>query len=142
MLNDIITGIAEALGTTFGDGYRVYKNDVKQGLTEPCFFIATLKPEQTPMLGERALWRHPFDIHFFPKEPGTNEELYDVAERLMLGLRYIRLPNGDLLRGLSVSYEAIDGVLHFFITYNMIVDIPKELPIMETLDINAYPKKG
>lgn len=142
MLNDIITGIAKALGTIFGPDYRVYKNDVKQGLTEPCFFIATLKPEQKPLLGDRAIWRNPFDIHFFPKEPGTNEELYNVAEQLMFGLRYITLPNGDLLRGLSISYEAVDGVLHFFVTYNMIVNIPKELPVMETLEIEQHTKKG
>lgn len=142
MLNDIITGIAKALGAIFGPGYRVYKNDVKQGLTEPCFFIATLKPDQKPLLGERSICHYPFDIHFFPKEPGTNEELYDTAERLAFGLRYITLPNGDMLRGLSVSYEAVDGVLHFFVTYNMIAVIPKELPSMETLEIDQHTKKG
>jgi len=142
MLNDIITGIAKTLGTTFGSEFRVYKNDVKQGFTEPCFFIATLKPEQKPLLGDRAIWRNPFDIHYFPKDGGTNEELYNVAEYLMFGLRYITLPNGDLLRGLSISYEAVDGVLHFFITYNMIVTIPKELPTMETLEIDQHTKKG
>jgi len=142
MLNDIITGIAKALGNTFGSEYRVYMNDVKQGLTEPCFFIAALKPEQKPLLGDRAIWRNPFDVHFFPKEPGTNEELYNVAVRLMYGLRYITLPDGDLLRGTSISYEAVDGVLHFFVNYNMIVNIPKELPNMETLKINQHTKKG
>ena len=112
MLNDIITGIAKALGTIFGPDYRVYENDVKQGLTEPCFFIATLKPDQKPLLGERSIWHYPFDIHYFPKEPGTNEELYNMAEQLAFGLRYITIPNGDLLRGLSISYEAVDGVYH------------------------------
>ncbi|MCM1297134.1 MAG: hypothetical protein NC311_16460 [Muribaculaceae bacterium] len=142
MLNDIITGIAKALGTGFGLDYRVYKNDVKQGLTEPCFFIAVLKPEQTPLLGDRAIWRNPFDIHYFPKEPGTNEELYNVATKLMYYLRYITLPDGDMLRGMSISYEAVDGVLHFFVSYNMIVNIPKELPNMETLTVDAKTKKG
>lgn len=89
MLNGIIAGIAKALGTTFGDEFKVYKNDVKQGLTEPCFFIATLKPEQQPLLGDRALWRNPFDIHYFPKDGGTNAELYDVAEHLMYLSQYL-----------------------------------------------------
>lgn len=141
MLNDIITGIAKALGTAFGSEYRVYKNDVQQGLTEPCFFIAVLRPEQTQLLGDRAIWRNPFDIHYFPQEP-TNEELYAAAVRLMYGLRYITLPDGELLRGRSLSYEVVDGVLHFFVTYNMIVTIPRELPRMETLDTDIKPKKG
>ena len=65
-----------------------------------------------------------------------------MAVRLMYGLRYITLPDGDLLRGTSISYEAVDGVLHFFVNYNMIVNIPKELPNMETLKINQHTKKG
>lgn len=142
MLNDIITGIAKALGTTFGSEFRVYKNDVKQGFTEPCFFVATLKPDQKTLLGDRSIWRFPFDIHFFPKDGGTNEELYNVAEYLMFGLRYITLPNGDMLRGTSISYEVVEGVLHFFVNYNMIVNIPKELPTMETLEIDQHTKKG
>ncbi len=142
MLNEIITGIAKALGTAFGTEYRVYKNDVKQGLTEPCFFIATLKPDRSVFLRDRAVWRHPFDIHYFPKADGTNEELYNTAEKLMGALRYITLPNGDLLRGMAMSYEAVDGVLHFFVTYNMVVNILRELPNMETLDIDMKTKKG
>lgn len=60
----------------------------------------------------------------------------------MYELRYITLPNGDLLRGVSISYKAVDRVLHFFVTYNMIVNIPKELPTMETLETDVRPKKG
>lgn len=142
MLDDIITGIAKALGATFGDAFRVYENDVKQGLTEPCFFIAALRPEQTPLLGDRAIWRNPFDIHYIPKGGGTNAELYHVAEHLMFGLRYITLPNGDMLRGTSISYEVVDGVLHFFVHYNMVVNIIKEHPAMETLNTDIKTKKG
>jgi len=142
MLNDIITGIAKALDTAFGPDYRVHKNDVKQGLTEPCFFIAVLKPGQTPLLGDRAIWHSPFDIHYFPKGPATNAELYDAATKLMYCLRYITLPDGDMLRGMSISYEAVDGVLHFFVTYCMVVNIPRELPAMETLTTDMKTKKG
>ena len=60
----------------------------------------------------------------------------------MFGLRYITLPNGDMLRGTSISYEVVEGVLHFFVNYNMIVNIPKELPTMETLEIDQHTKKG
>jgi len=142
LLNGIITGIAKALGAAFGSEYRVYENDVKQGLTEPCFFIALLKPERTPLLGDRAIWRNPFDIHYFPRDGGANTELYQVAESLVDALRYISLPNGDMLRGTSMSYEAVDGVLHFFVNYNMVVNIPKELPCMETLHTDMKTKKG
>ena len=48
----------------------------------------------------------------------------------------------DMLRGTSISYEVVEGVLHFFVNYNMIVNIPKELPTMETLEIDQHTKKG
>ena len=142
MLNDIITGIAKTLGDAFGSDYRVYIDDVKQGLSEPCFFIAALQPEQSPLLGDRAVWRNPFVIHYFPRTPGDNGELYSAAVRLMYALRYITLPGGDLLRGRAMRYEAVDGVLHFFVTYNIIVNIPRELPVMEILGTDINPKKG
>ena len=142
MLNEVIAGISRKLDATFGDGYEIYENDVEQDLTEPCFFIAVLEPGASPLLGTRGIRRYPFDIHYFPKDGGTNEELYNVAEYLMFGLRYITLPNGDMLRGTSISYEVVDGVLHFFVNYNMIVNIPKELPTMETLEIDQHTKKG
>ena len=142
MLNDIITGIAKALGTTFGSEFRVYKNDVKQGFTEPCFFIATLKPEQIPLLGDRAIWRNPFDIHYFPKRAGNNAELFSVAETLLVALEYIPMADGLPLRGTSMSFKTIDGVLHFFVNYNPIVIQPKEENPMETLTTNVGTKKG
>ncbi len=121
MLNDIITGIAKALGAIFGDECKVYENDVNQGLTEPCFFIAALKPERQPLLGDRAIWRNPFAIYYFPKDGGANAELYTVAEHLMYGLRSIALPNGDLVRGTKMNYEVVDGVLNFFVNYDLII---------------------
>lgn len=142
MLNDIIVGIARALGAAFGEGFRVYENDVAQGFTEPCFFIAALEPEQTPLLGERAVRRYPFDIHYFPGADGTNAAIYDMAECLLCVMRYIILPDGDKLRGLSMRYRVEDGVLHFFVTYNRIVNIPKEQPVMEILDTDVKTKKG
>ena len=65
-----------------------------------------------------------------------------MAYQLMYCLRYITIPCGDMLRGTSISYEVVDGVLHFFVNYNLIVNIPKELPTMETLEIDQHTKKG
>ncbi len=142
MLNEIIKGIAMKLKTIFGDGYRAYQNDIEQGLKEPCFFIDVLKPELSPLLGTRAVKRNPFDIHYFPKCAGNNSEMFGVAEKLMLGLAFITLPNGDLLRGTNMSYEVVDKVLHFFVNYNMIVYQRKEEDTMEDLTTDIGTKKG
>lgn len=134
MLNEIIEGISLQLNRVFGDGYPVYQNEVAQGLEEPCFFIAVLKPEVSPLLGRRAMLRNPFVVQYFPTDPGQNEEMYQVAERLTEALEFITLRNGDLLHGIGMSYEAVDGVLHFFVSYHLPLIRPVEQTNMETLE--------
>ena len=137
MLNDIIKGIAMTLRNTFGAGYKVYVKDVEQGLKEPCFFVMPLQPEYSPLLNRRRLKRNPFDIQYFPKCPGDNPEMYDVAEKLLFNLEFLTLPNGNSIRGTSIRYEITDDVLHFFINYNHTMILPVEETPMETLDLNA-----
>ena len=69
------------------------------------------------------------------------QECYAVGERLFSCLEYLDV-GGDLVMGTKRKYEVVDGILHFFVNYNMIVNIPKELPTMETLEIDQHTKKG
>lgn len=117
MINEIITGISLKLNEYFGDGYRIYKNDVKQGLKEPCFFIAVIAPSRTDQLGERWRMDIPFDVQYIPKAEGDNAELYDVEGTLMDILSHITLPDGSSYRGRNISCEIVDSVLHVFVTY-------------------------
>lgn len=128
MVNDLIDGISVKLNQVFGDGVRIYSESVKQGLKEPCFFIAVLNPTQNPMIGARYFREHPFDIHYFPSKDGGNQDIQDVASKLFDALEYITLLNGDLVRGTEMHYEKVDDVLHFFVKYNMFVkrDITSE----------------
>ena len=48
MIQEIIEGVAQALYQTFGDEYKIYENDVEQGLQEPCFFLGVLQPTLSP----------------------------------------------------------------------------------------------
>ena len=103
------------LNATFGAGYKIYQNDVEQGLKEPCFFIAVLKPDIAPLQKNRFMNRNPLDVHYFPTSGRNNAELFAMAGDLMECLEFITLPNGDVLHGTSMSYEVQDGVLHFFV---------------------------
>ena len=140
MLSEIIDGIAVAINSTFGDKVEIYKDNVTQGLKEPCFFIAVLKPEVTPIIGTRSIRNNPFDIQYFPKE--SNSEMFDVAEELINSLEFITLLNGDILRGTGVSYEIIDNVLHFFISYNLTMIKATDKIHMETLETDVNMQKG
>lgn len=142
MLNEIIKGISMTLSSTFG--FEIFANRVEQGLQAPCFFISVLKPEASPLLGRRSMRRYALDIQYFPTETRKNDEMYQVADRLMESLEFIRLPEGDLLHGTQISYEVVDGVLHFFVTYNLSMYRPTESTYMETLEteVNTQNEKN
>lgn len=115
---------------------------MEQGLEPPCFLILILQPELAPMIGKRYLKRNPFDVQYFPAAPGNNAEMITVAETMMDSLEFITLPGGDLLHGTAMNYEIVDGVLHFFVNYNLtLIKSVAETP-METLDTTVGTKKG
>ena len=136
MLNETIEAIAITLHGVFGDGYEIYRDSVQQGLQEPCFLIGILKPEITPIIGNRLMERNPFDIQYFPNKQGDHTELFMVAKKLMLSLDFLTLQNGDKLRGIHMSYEIIDHVLHFFVQYSVHMQAQTQKTYMETLQQN------
>ena len=66
MINTIIEAISTALDKTFGEGYEIYMEEIKQGLQEPCFFIQCLHPTTSLFLGKRYFKENPFCIQYFP----------------------------------------------------------------------------
>jgi hypothetical protein len=137
MVNDIIKGIAKALSDMFGSDYRIYVENVPQGFEEPCFSIVPIMGDRTAKSPNRYLSRNKFDIHYFPKdEHQEKREMLSVGESLFLSLEYINVLD-NLCRGTKMSYEIIDGVLHFFVNYDLFVvkDMSGvEKPTMETLE--------
>lgn len=143
MVNDLIHAISIRLNSVFGDAYKVYQNDVEQGLSPPCFFIASLKTTVKPLLGRRSRLESPFDIHYFPKTDGDNSELLAVAQQLVDALDMITMQSGDHVRGTKQNYEIVDGVLHYFVQYNLhlVTPLDKTTP-MGTLDVLSGTMKG
>lgn len=135
MLNEIVKGVARQLNAAFGDGYEIYQNMVRQGLSEPCFFIGVLQPEQQPLLGSRALRLNPLVIQYFPRAAGNNAEMLEVADKLLEILEFIQLLNGDLLHGTKMRYEIQNDILHFFVNYNLTVNRLQQGQNMEDLSI-------
>ena len=90
-VNLIIEAIAAALNGEFGEEYAVYAEEVKQGLSEPCFFISCINPSDRQLLGNanrhflaaRYYRENRFCIQYFPLEENNGrQESYDKAERL------------------------------------------------------------
>lgn len=122
MVNKIIGAISVKLNRTFGDGYKIYDKSVKQGFKEPCFFIYALNPSETKLTGNRYSLQNPFDIHYFPAKEGDNTDMHDTGSKMFDVLETVAFENGVLIRGTQPHYEIVDGVLHFFIDYNTIIN--------------------
>ena len=72
-----------------------------------------------------------------------SRELNRVADILMDGLEYITLGDGSLLRGNGRSHRTEDGVLTFFVSYNMFImkPEPQEEP-MEGLEASTQLRRS
>lgn len=140
MVSDIIDAISVALNKEFGDGYRIYSEEVPQGAIEPCFLIKSVEPSQTQIRGPRYRRDTLFDIHFFPEQDYSYSEMHAVSERLFFLLEFIPLLDGDLIHGIHMRYETLDGVLHFFVQYNMIIRRVEAKEQMEEMDVQTALK--
>ncbi len=133
MINSIIAAITTCLKAEFGSRYKVHMEEKKQGLMEPCFFISCINPDSQLFLGKRYMRKNQFCIQYFPETEKKKQECYSIAERLLLCLRQITVM-GAMVRGIRMHYEVVEGILHFFINYDMYVyDAEEEIPVMEKL---------
>ena len=121
MVNSLLNAVTKQLGTTFGNSYRYYVEDVEQGLKKPCFTAIARMPLQrsrSPVLYDRTI---PIVVHYFSdSEKNIKNKCYAMAEQIVECLEY--LPFKDtLLRGEDISWQIIeDDVLQVFITYGLI----------------------
>lgn len=140
MINKIIDGIIASLNEEFGDKYEFYPEDVEQGLNEPCFSIVCINPTSKRFFDNRYFKTNLFCIHYFPE--GGKSEINDVTDRLFDCLEYIKIDD-DLLVGTNMYGNMVDGVLHFFVNYDLFAYKEKEkTPFMETHTYRTDVKKG
>lgn len=143
MLNDIMDAVTKRLDELFGDGYKIYTDAVEQGVAEPCFFVGFLEPSEKPVIGRRHFRSTGMYIQYLPGSPNqVSCELCHVADILMDGMETITLKNGDLLRGTGISSRVSEGILNFFVNYNMFIIRPADqFPDMGELEAEVR-KKG
>lgn len=134
---DVRAGLLKALVQAFPDIDR-YGEEIKEGLITPSFFVKLLEPSHTQELGRRYVRELPFDVHFFAE---TNKDRITMAEQLTSVLETIQVNDRPIV-GIKMTWEIIDEVLHFFVTYRMQVWKQKPVyPNMQTLDVEEVIKQ-
>lgn len=140
MINSIVEGISISLNAAFGDDFTIYTESVEQGLKEPCFFVSCINPTSRIFLGKRYFKTNQMCIQYFSADKDSKkEECNAVSEKLFDCLEYITVL-GDWVRGTQMNCEMVDGVLHFFVNYDMFVYKVEPSDAMEEISKNVSVK--
>ena len=122
MINTIIEAISAALQDEFGDEYEVRMEELEQGPEKPCFFISCRNPASERFPGNRYFRTNPFCIRYVPVSAEKQRECNQAAERMYQCLEYVMITGEDKpIMGTKMNYEVIDGVLRFFVNYDMFI---------------------
>lgn len=139
-INKIIDAICITLNSQFGDGYEIYTQSVEQGLKEPCFFVFCVSPTSEKFLAKRYVKRNLFSIQYFPSTKEVSTECNDVLETLFDCLEYVCVGE-DITFGTKMHGEVSDGILNFFVSYDMFVYKKEENePHMQDLGLKTDVK--
>lgn len=144
MVGSIKIGIGEKLTQAFGSGLEIRTDGgSRQEQDKPFFSIRLQNPSRKPRIGNRYLSENPFQIEYAPAGSSLQPEadLDETAQGLLDALEYIQA-DGALLRGTKMRCEKGDGVLRFFVNYNLhLIKTPEEVA-MEELTVTTDAGKG
>jgi len=135
-INDVRYAVHSSLDATFPN-IPISGEEIKQGLNPPRFFVRLLEPAHTQELGHRHRRDLPFIVRYFAPER-INKDMYNMAEQLTSVLKWIMV-GGRQVPGQRMSFQIVDEVLHFFVSYSMLVwEHEPEQPKMQTFEQEGY----
>lgn len=141
MFNEVIDAICLAISKAFADK-EIYTEQVKQGFSPPCFFVACINPNESRFLGDRYQHKGKYEINYFPNDENSNREIVEVSEALSDILETLETKDG-LIRGTRMESTISDNVLSFLVNYDYFVykGRKKEEP-MENLQTKTEVDNG
>lgn len=128
----IFDGVSLALHAAF-PAVQVHGGNVKQGLNPGDLNVVMPSAGQSRQVGERFLRTPTLDVIYYPKVGAA--ECCEMADQLIMLLRDITTPEGDLIHCTNSEWSIEEGVLHVMVSYDHHICIPQEPVLMETLDI-------
>ena len=146
MIDTLLTeGITEALYTAFK--VPVYVEWKENRTKFPCFIVSVADSNHDLHVSKLYNRKLDYSIKYFLNAESIpvdyRKDLLQIGEQLYDILEYVKV--GDrITRGEGMKYNENDGVLHFSVTYEMLLHKgSKKAPAMERLQVNERsPKNG
>jgi hypothetical protein len=138
---EIIQAVCAAIYGEFGEGYTLYTEAVAQDAAVPCFFVICTQSRLNRVMGDLYHKETPLVIQYLPKDTENyRSECEDASERLFLTLDQIPFKDG-YINGTELRAEIIDGVLNFFVNYDMnVIKQTPQAPRMEKINVTQELK--
>lgn len=139
VINEIVIGIATKINNIYKKKYPIYTDAQEQGVDKPCFFIKYLNGEENREIGlQDRFYKDEANLVVIGyTQDGNTEFLNNMVDNLY-DLEYIELTDGTLLRASKLHPKIEDGILHFFIDYEIF--IKKDEPAI--IKMNNYDLTG
>jgi len=129
--NSVIQGIGNILNSHYPQ-VPLMNEELSQGMTAPSFYVKMVKCEHEQELGDRYKRRISFDIQYH--DSGI-VNMHSIAEQLFNAMELISI-DAMLCRGKGMYYEISGGILHFFVSYEVVVKRePAEVSNMQKLEL-------
>lgn len=127
MINSITEAVSKAIHETFGNGYKIYKEDVKQGIKTPCFIIFIADSSCTKLRGEYDVWTFTMNIVYMPSDINhVQRECNEVKEKLRRCLDVITMKDKSKTRGSAIDFVISDDTLVMMIAYKIMTRTQRE----------------
>ena len=131
-------GITKALYDSFK--VPVYLEWKENKMKFPCFLVSVTDSNHDLHVGKLYDRKLDYSVKYFLNAESIpvdyRKDLLQIGERLYEILEYVKV--GDsITRGENMSYRESDGILHFDVTYEMLLyKENKRAPSMERLQVN------
>lgn len=145
MIDTLLTeGITKAIYDAFK--VPVYLEWKENKMKFPCFLVSVADSNHDLHVGKLYDRKLDYSVKYFLNAESIpvdyRKDLLQIGERLYDILEYVKV--GECItRGENMSYRESDGILHFDVTYEMLLyKESKRVPSMERLKVNERSSKN
>ena len=140
MTEHFIDGIVSRLRETFD--LPVYTERAAQDFQRPCFAVEPGPTGQAPMPNGQYCRETEFVVAYYPagEAAEARRECLAVMESLFVALETVPVADG-LKRGIGLRGEVVEGLLHFYVKFKVIVRRKEAKERMDEIQITVRGDK-